>query len=329
MREKVVDGLLGHSDEAVAVSPCQTCVEELMEAVGVSWPQGLKEAEGMARLAGAGEGIMGFESVRVPFDHMVEVEALGVKLRYASGPEFPEVEKVLPMRFHELAIPDSVLGRGRTDVVLKALSLLSNGRAAVFSGMLGPFSIACHMFGILETVRASVKMVRELEEFMNSLVRPLAEYGMAMGEAGADAVVVEEEFVGMLSPKFFAEVIVPALNRIVEEVRTPVILHMSGEITMFAKYVPETGVAGLSIDHRPDVEALFEDLGNRVRLLGNIDTYRVLAMGDVEEVKRAVMEAVQEGLVLIAPGGPLLLSTPLENVKALTVTVKELVLEGR
>lgn len=329
MREKVVERLLGRSDELLAVSPCQTCVKELMRAVGVVWLEGLREAKGMARLAEAGYSVMGFGSVRVPFDHMVEVEALGVKLKYPSEPEFPEVERALPMDFYEFAIPNSILGKGRADVVLKALSLLSRGRAAVFSGMLGPFSITCHMFGILKVVKASVKRAGELAEFMASLAPLLAEYGMAMVEAGADVIVIEEEFVHMVSPSFFDKAIIPALQRVVNEVKAPIILHMCGEITTLANKVPKMGVAGLSIDHRPNVRALSNILKGRVRLLGNVDTYGVLVAGSVDDVKRAVVKAVKEGIDLVAPGGPLLPQTPLRNVKALTGAVKGLDLEGR
>jgi len=49
-----------------------------------------------------------------------------------------------------------------------------------------------------------------------------------------------------------------------------------------------------------------------------------LVAGSVNDVRKAVKKAVEDGIDLIAPGGPLLPRTPMRNVLALVEAASEL-----
>ena len=86
-KERLLATLNGKSviDRIPVAQPLQTGTVELMESCGVFWPAAHSDAGKMAALSYEAHKIIGFESVRVPFDINVESEAMGCELNYRAG----------------------------------------------------------------------------------------------------------------------------------------------------------------------------------------------------------------------------------------------------
>lgn len=72
-------------DRIPIAQPLQTGTVELMESCGAYWPRVHSDSELMAMLSYEAHRVIGFESIRVPFDINVESEAVGETITIFSA----------------------------------------------------------------------------------------------------------------------------------------------------------------------------------------------------------------------------------------------------
>jgi len=56
---------------------------------------------------------------------------------------------------------------------------------------------------------------------------------------------------------------------------------------------------------------------------GNIPTVDVLTIGTLDSIKRVVLQAIKDGFDSVVPASSLPLQAPIDNVRAISATVKE------
>lgn len=79
----------------------------------------------MANLAIASYELSGLECVQVPFDFVIEPEALGCKIEWRDAKDFVPMVVDHPYDSPEkFDIPEDVLSRGRIPVLLEAIGLI-------------------------------------------------------------------------------------------------------------------------------------------------------------------------------------------------------------
>ncbi len=78
-----------------------------------------------------------------------------------------------------------------------------------------------------------------------------------------------------------------------------------------------TGANGISLDQCMDMRMAKGKLGGGTALIGNIDPVGTLWLEGPEEVDRAVINCLADGVDIIAPGCGLAPRTPLKNIRAM------------
>lgn len=199
---------------------------------------------------------------------------------------------------------------------------------AVFGGVAGPFTTAWMLVGY-ENICLSLY---DDPEFLADVAQMAVDFSTAaatrMAESGIDGLIVSEDLGssagGLLAPSQFRAVFKPALGKIVAHIKSlglPVLLHSCGRIYDYLDDAIELGIDAIHPLQRTagmDLARVKAEYGDRVCLVGNIDSSRTLPYGKPAQVEQEVMEAIS----VAAPGGGYILASdhslhdgiPVENI---------------
>ena len=140
-------------------------------------------------------------------------------------------------------------------------------------------------------------------------------WAVAQAEYGVDAVLISSAFAGgpLLSPRMYAEFVLPYERRVVEAVQAtgvPVYTHTCGSIGDRLALMVDTGTEGIdTLDPPPLGNAELADakaeIGDKVFIKGNMNAVELLAYQTEEEVIAHATDRIKTGM----PGGGYILST--------------------
>lgn len=329
-RRRVLSALLdGRSGALPVISVNQAATAEVMKRTGIGWPQAHVDSEKMANLALQTQIYLGFENVRVPFDQTVEAEALGARLQYGGELDFPEVSPSSYSDALELKTDGDTISKGRIPVVLDAISRLRHHpqcEAPIVSGIVGPFSVIAQRFGLEKCLKWTIKSPDDIERAMENITPFLISYANDQVKRGADIVSIEDmaSSPDLLNPRFFNERASRYLGILIDSIDAPVVLHICGNATRILEKMVELAPAAIHLDVKTDLRRAKYVSEGKVKLAGNLSPVATLLRGKEEDVKRAVIRAVQEGIDLVSPGCSLSPLTPSANISSMVRAVREL-----
>jgi len=297
-----------------------TVTVDMQKATGFCWPEAHKNPEKMAKLAISSHKLTGIENVRVPFDFVVEPEALGCEIRWWEGLDMvPSVKKHPYESPHDLKMPEALLEKGRIPVVLDAIAEMKEtvGDFLPISSLaLGPFSLAGELAGAERFLRWTLKEPESVREFVDFTTQVVIEYANAQFEAGSTIVEIADAMAStdMISPKMFREFVKPALTEITKALKGITVLHVCGRTDPIINDIIETGFDGVSVDMEV---AHLKPLAGNVKILGNVSSKKTLVFGSPDEVKAECKTALKAGIDLLEPDCGFSPITPTRNIKAM------------
>jgi len=307
----------------------QTVTVECMEATGVYWPSGHKDAEKMAKLSASVYELTGLEVAGVPYCLTVEAEALGCQIMWSE--EIDAIPQVLRTPYKtpaEVEVPSDFLSLKRAPVILKAVKILKQNvgdKLPIVAGVTGPFSLAGHLIGIENLLKWVIMDPKKVHEVVDKASEVGSMFGRALYEVGADVVLIADPSASsnLISPKTFKEFVKPAIARIVEATGGITFLHICGNANPILGEMVDTGVNAISIDENVNVQKAKALLGERVKIAGNISTTNTLLLKKPDDVREACRQALEAGVDILAPGCGIAPRTPNVNVKALVDTTRQ------
>jgi len=231
--------------------------------------------------------------------------------------------------------PDPTLP-GRDAEIHAGLSL-PNDDIAITGGISGPVTTAWLLLGY-ETISYALYddpgLVTEVFKISNDFNKEAARLSVA---AGVDALWVSEDLGdstrGFFKLNQYRRYVLPYFAELVEYVANlgvPVLMHACGHIQEYLPDLVQTRITALHPLQRAagmDLRMLKEQYGQRLCLIGNIDSSRTLPYGTPEDVAAEVRQAID----IAAPGGGYVLASdhslhdgiPLANILALFRTGAE------
>ncbi|MHA1688789.1 MAG: uroporphyrinogen decarboxylase family protein [Promethearchaeota archaeon] len=113
----------------------------------------------------------------------------------------------------------------------------------------------------------------------------------------------------LINPKYIYQYVLPAMKKVtdaVHEMGGKIIFHSDGDITSLLDFIVEAGFDALHCLEPPyvDLKLVKKKVGDKLCLLGNIDTTYILVHGTRKEVENAVKYAIK----ILGPGGGFILS---------------------
>ena len=215
------------------------------------------------------------------------------------------------------APPDATLP-GRLNEIRDALAINAEARqeaVAILGGVGGPFTQSWMLTGY-ENMALKVYddpgFLKELASLNNGYALPAI---AAMAEAGVDGIIISEDL-GDSAREFlrleqFRELTLPYIAELVEAIHgqgLPAILHSCGHISGYLDDIVDLGLDAYHPLQRTagmDLAEVKREYGDRICLIGNIDSSRTLPFGSEEDVAEEVREALRIGM----PGGGYVLAS--------------------
>jgi len=199
---------------------------------------------------------------------------------------------------------------GRLDEIHTALAInaaVGDKAVAILGGVGGPFTQSWMLTGyenIALNVYDDPGFLKDLAALNNQFAIPAVE---ALAEAGVDGIIISEDLGDstreFLQLKHFREIYLPYIAEIaahIQRYKLPAILHSCGHIT---NYLDDLVALGLSAVHPlqrtagMDLATVKRRYGDRICIIGNIDSSRTLPYGSKEEIAAEVREALRIGML--------------------------------
>lgn len=164
----------------------------------------------------------------------------------------------------------------------------------------------------------------KIKRFLEKFIDPVVEYANAQVEAGIDLLDYADHATGgLISAETYKEFIMPMHKRIVQEIKTPCVLHICGNTLDRLEYIIESGFPCFNIDTWVDAFHAKRVAKNRISLWGGISNINSLLQGTPEDVKRDAYYAMEAGFEVIGIECSVPVQAPDRNLMAIMEAVKE------
>jgi uroporphyrinogen decarboxylase len=254
-------------------------------------------------------------------DTTVEAEAYGAEVKLADREAPVLVGRPVTSAADIASLADPVPGDARTRVPLETAWRLTaevGESVPVLGAMLGPFTLATHLFGPQETLAAVAADPDTIEALLDTVTGFLCRYALEFRETGAWGILVAEGAAGRLSPEGLARFSTPFVKRIIKAIETPefaVVIHNCRASNGHLDAILESGAGIYHFGAPMNMAAALGRVGPEIILIGNLDAVKLFQKGTpqaVGDAARALLEATRpfKNFVIssgcdIPPGAPL------------------------
>jgi len=292
-----------------------------------------KRPELAAEITATAAERLGVDAAIIFADLLLPVEPMGMKLRFATG-EGPLLES--PLRDPAAMARLRTDGAGELTFVAEAIRRVNahfGGRVPVIGFAGAPFTLASYMIeggGSRHYLHTKSLLYTEPElwnALMEKLCAVLEPYLLSQVDAGAEAIMLFDSWVGCLPLEDYRRSVLPFSRRLVQAVQVrgvPVIHFGTGTAHLLAA-MDEAGAEVLGVDWRLPLGQAWGRVGFRPAIQGNLDPVALFA--PLPELRRRVDEVLAEAAGrpghIFNLGHGILPDTPVENVRAVVEMVHE------
>lgn len=301
---------------------------EMMDRIGVKWPEAHHDPEMMVRLAASAYETCGLESMKLPFDMTVEAGALGAKINYGAKDTLPQVEEPVYGDPKELVPGDDFLKQGRIPIVLEAIRLARKDygdNIPVVSSIVGPFTLSAMLFGFNNFFYWMMVEQEKYATVLKKVTDICISYAREQFKAGSHIIQAGEASSSgdLISPEQYGRFAAPYQRELCRALDGPVVVHICGNITGHYQYIPMTGMSGISFDQKTDVTEAIRQLKGKVALIGYVPT-SLLLDGAPDEVYQFSKECIRTGMDILNAGCAWPAQISNDNVRAMVRAAKEI-----
>ncbi len=324
-KKSFLDAISRNNDSGKLVFGTGTSIvcRELMDQLGVYFPDAHLDPEKMATLAMAGHTVLGFDVVMPLFSVCHEAAAMGCKVNWGGVDIMPEAGKSIFEEPEDITIPSDLLNKPGCQVPLQAISLLKKrfgDDAAVCGKVFGSWTQAYHYFGVEKFLIGTIDDPDNTRRILDKLLPVTVQFAQAQIDAGADCILLCDHATSDLcSPQAYRDFLLTRHRRLAELIRAPVILHICGNTADRIGMIAQTKLDCFHWDTKTGSPQQVRNLaGKKLSLMGGISNMMLLN-GTGEEISAAAEATAQGGIDIIGPECAIPLTTPLANLKAVTV----------
>jgi MtaA/CmuA family methyltransferase len=292
---------------------------------GVPLKELLFDPEAIVKAQIEAQAAVGFDAFFAYLDALYIPEAFGCPLLFfSSGLNVAPLDIQNEKDVEELPTPD-IWKDGRLPLILSVVEKLvrfPKREVPVLSLFEGPFTTSSRILGIEKMMRALYKNRSMVERMLEKVNQVLTHFGCALADIGIDGLIIADPVSSstMISPEFYREFVLPSLQRLIENLKIPTILHVCGDTQPILNLMTETGAKILSLDQCMNLALAKKTVAGRCGIGGNVDPIQTLLLGTPEDVKRETLKCLQQGgkrgYILMA-GCAVPAGTPIENLKAM------------
>jgi [methyl-Co(III) methanol-specific corrinoid protein]:coenzyme M methyltransferase len=328
-KRRFMSALLGgRQDGRVPVgNPTSVISVEVMDKVGIYFPEAHLDAEMMAELAATSHELLGYDTVTPYFSVQQEAAALGGEVDW-GGPNMMPAMRDHPMTPPEkIEISEALLEHPALKVVLDSLTILRKhygDYVAVCGKVMGPWTLSYHVVGVEPFLMMILDDPDRVRRYLDVLKEMTIMFARAQYQAGADLVTIADHATGdLVSPDTYRDFLIPVHREIIQRVGGPNILHICGQTIDRLEHFITAGFDCFHVESKVDIESACQLVKGRMSLVGNINNPTTLLFGTPEDVRADCIKAVDAGIDMLAAECAIPLTTPLANLRAIAETAEE------
>jgi [methyl-Co(III) methanol-specific corrinoid protein]:coenzyme M methyltransferase len=304
-------------------------VTQVMDESGPTLPAAHFDADSMAELATRVHLATGFENLGVPFCMTVEPEILGSRIDPGTLSCEPKIAEEAFKSCEAVEIRDvkKIVREGRIATVVQAAHLLKKRHPdfPIITSISGPISTAAAVVDPLTFLKELRTKPQSAHKVVDYVSRLLIEYALEVIDSGADVIAIGDPTATgeILGPRIFHDFAVRYLNSVCDAVHSRgkhVIVHICGDMSKSRDQLAEIHADAISVDALVNLKQLKEDYPS-INTMGNVST-SLLEFGTAEKVVRNTERLLRDRIDIISPACGLSTSTGLDNIRAITDTVK-------
>ncbi len=265
-------------------------------------------------------------------DLTVEAEAFGAKINFPEH-EIPTVSERLladAAAISELKVPTLDAGRIPQYLLANRLAAENIRNKPVFSGCIGPFSLAGRLYDMSEIMVAIYIEPDAMEQLLSKCTEFMINYCLALKATGTQGVIIAEPAAGLLSGDDCMTCSTQFVKRIVDAVQDDtftVILHNCGNTGQCTHAMIESGARALHFGNAIDMQQVLTDCPADILVFGNLDPVTVFKQGTPESIQsdtKVLMEkAGKYSNFVFSSGCDLPPFTPEINIRAFLNAVNQ------
>jgi MtaA/CmuA family methyltransferase len=307
---------------------------DLMDEVGIAFPEAHLDPARMSGLAAAGHELLGFDNVMPIFGVWHESEALGCRVEWGEKGRMPDCREHLHEDLSEpIVIPSDLLERPGCAVPLEALRLLRRrfgDEVAVLGKVFGPWTLAYHLFGVENFLAATLLEPLAVRRVLRTLTEVTVLFGEAQADAGADALCLGDHCTrDLCAPTAYRDFLAGLHRELHGRLRLPLVLHICGDTADRIAYVAGTGIECFHFDSKVTAARARELAGPGLSLMGGSSNFSIVREGSPEAIEADVREKVAAGIDIIGPECAVPLDAPWRNLRLIAEAAKASAPGGR
>lgn len=263
-------------------------------------------------------------------DLTVEAEAFGAKINLPDH-EIPTVSERLladSAAIESLQVPTLEAGRIPQYLLANKLAAENITNKPVFSGCIGPFSLAGRLYDMSEIMVAIYIEPDAMLQLLSKCTEFLINYCQALKATGTHGVIMAEPAAGLLSNDECQSYSTDFVKQIVDAVQDDsftVILHNCGNTGQCTQAMVASGARALHFGNAINMKQVLAECPADVIVMGNLNPVGVFKQGSVDsvmhETKTLLQETASHRNFVISSGCDLPPFVPEENIEAFLQTV--------
>lgn len=263
-------------------------------------------------------------------DLTVEAEAFGATINLPDH-EIPTVSERLladAAAIDALQVPDMTAGRIPQFLLANKLAAQNIHSKPVFSGCIGPFSLAGRLYDMSEIMVAIYIEPDAMLQLLQKCTDFLIDYCKALKETGTHGVIIAEPAAGLLANDECQTYSTDFVKQIVDAVQDDtftVILHNCGNTGQCTQAMVASGANALHFGNAIDMQQVLAECPSHIIVMGNLNPVGVFKQGTVESVRSETEALLQLTAAhpnfVISSGCDLPPFVPEENIRVFLETV--------
>lgn len=326
-RKLILDILAGKQKRLKGVlNPVSATTVKQMEMMNSFFPDAHYDAKKMFELSRANYEVLGYDGIMPIFSVVIEAAAFGCRIDWGNPEKMPQVLGNLWDSYGDIEIKKDLLSDKKMTAVLECISMLK-GRypdVAIIGKVFGPWTLGYEVFGVEDFLIKTIEKPKEVKDILQKLSEVTVRFAHAQIQAGADVITLADHATrDLCSPLAYKEFLIPIHSMLSKNIAIPVFLHICGDTSDRIEYITETGLTSFHFESKVDACEAVRLAEGKIKLIGNVNNPLTLLLKGPEDVKKEVMHAIDCGVDIIGPECAVPLTTPLENLKQIAITVKD------